>query len=290
MVTAAKNPATYGGIPLAFIGSFHTQGITSVLRENNIGYIVIEPVRSTIFAAPQAQAHDFARFISTRNLYFRAIGSNKGAAELSPLEVKTYVIPRAKDAARRHDSQSAAIASRVEPISTIDPKRLSTSILNNPYGLDTSVAVGGGGALPPDAPKGAFAYFESSDGHRLTILGSGDERWKADDSRYRFLSLVALRTPEKNAPNSSAHCLEAMTLNWHDLATGWSFVSYYDGPRDRLYLVESPVGQVSSFISRPVKKGAQTTEFGLQLAERNTDATSGGDRNVDSTSARSSKN
>src|SRR5271170_6958890 len=41
IVTAAEAPSTYGGIPIAFIGSFHTSGITSVLRQNHIGYIVI---------------------------------------------------------------------------------------------------------------------------------------------------------------------------------------------------------------------------------------------------------
>lgn len=282
MVTAAKAPATYGGIPVAFIGSFHTKGITSVLRENNIGYIVIEPVRTTIFRAPASEQKNFASFVATRNAFFRGPPSNKGAAELSPAEVQTYVIPSAQRAVKWHDSQAAAIAAKVDPSSTIDPEKLSSAILENPYNIYTSVDVGGGGQQPPDAPKGAFAFFEpAGDRPRLTLLGSRDEDWRADSGRYRFLSLATLRIPEKDASNQNSHWVEAMTLHWVDKSARKAYVSYYDGTRNRLWLVVTPIGQVSSLVSRPVKKGAQALNFGLSVAELNTDTTRGGDRDVD---------
>jgi hypothetical protein len=281
IVTAAKAPATYGGIPIAFIGSFHTNGITAVLRENNIGYIVIEPVRSSIFPAPEREEKDFARFVADRNSFLRGPGINKGAAELAPTEVQAYVIPRVQRAAQWHDMQVAAITAKVEPSSTIDPGKLSSSILNNPYSIYTSVDVGGGGHLPPDMPKGGFAYFEpSGDGLRLIVLGSEDDRWKTDDSRYQFLALVTARIPEKDASGLGGHWLEAMTLNSQDRASGRAFVSYYDGRNNRLWLVETPMASVSSLVSRPVKKGAQTVEYGLTTAELNTDGTKAGDDNA----------
>jgi hypothetical protein len=291
MVTAAKAPATYGGIPIAFIGSFHTKGITSVLRENNIGYVVIEPARSTIFRAPESEERSFAQFVAKRSAFLRAPGYNKGAAELAPAEVQQYVIPKVQHAAQWHDTQVAAIASKIDPSSTIDPRKLSTSILDNPYSIYTSIDVGGSGQLPPNIPKGAFAFYEPfGDGLRLRLLGVQDEQWKADDSRYRFLSLVTARIPEKDASNPSSHWVEAMTLNSQDRAAGKAFVSYYDGQGNRLWLVETSMGAVSSLVSRPVKKGAQTVEFGLTTAELDRDTTKEGDRDADGYSGSGSEN
>jgi hypothetical protein len=284
IVTAAKAPATYGGIPIAFIGSFHTKGITSVLRENNIGYIVVEPVRSTIFRAPKSEERDFARFVADRSGFLRTGGVNKGAAELSPIEVQAYVLPKLRLAARWHDTQAAVIAARVDPASTIDAGKLSSSILDNPYSIYTSVDIGGGGQLPPETPAGGFGFFEpSGDRLRLTLLGSRDERWRADDSRYRFLALVTARIPDKDPSNPNANWVEAMTLNSQDRDSGKAFVSYYDGRNNRLWLVETSMAAVSSLVSRPVKKGAQTVEYGLTTAEVNTHTNKGedgdGDRN-----------
>jgi len=81
-----------------------------------------------------------------------------------------------------------------------------------------------------------------------------------------------------------------MTLNSQNRVTGKAFVSYFDGRSNRLWLVETPMASVSSLVSRPVKKGAQTVEFGLTTAELNGDNTKEGDGNADNSRGTGSEN
>jgi hypothetical protein len=291
LVVAGQHPRSYGGTPIAFIGSYHTQGITAELRKNGIGYVVMEPIRATPFPAPDSEEKTFDQFVVDRDAYFRSLKQDKGAAELTPAQVRNYVIPLSSEAKRQYDAKVLQIVSQIGSDSTISARLLSTAILDNPYSFEASVSIAGGnGGVPPDLPKGAFAYFDSSGGkRRLVLLGPREDGWK-ENSRYEFLNLVALRLPERQRSSSTLHCVDAMSIFWQDALHTRGFFSFYDGRTDRLYLTDSHVADVSALLTPPMKKGSESTEFGMQLSEVETDSNVQGALNDDIGESRHSEN
>jgi hypothetical protein len=233
-------------LPVAFIGSYHTQGIVEGLRNRGIGYVVIEP-RLKFQLSSQSEDTTFDSFLVEPDGYFASVAArNKGLAGLTSKQVEQYHVPfMAKEQVRLSQKSSSLeqlFAGHSE--STIDRSRIKEAVMQNASLNHASVEIGGGGAgSPPDAPRGAFAFFDESEGKpRLVLLGSEDDRWHSDE-RYACLGKVILDLPKGGTT------LFHVSKHYQDEKTGRVYYTHYDRKTKRLYLVESSLANAGSLLS-----------------------------------------
>jgi len=107
---AAKARAASASLPVAFIGSFHTESIAAQLRAQGIGYVVIEPRYNVDFSEKEQQEFEEYLYPTTRQSYLsRVARTNKGPVAPSVVEVQTYYTPLLRRASTRiAQSESAA--------------------------------------------------------------------------------------------------------------------------------------------------------------------------------------
>lgn len=267
IIEAALHPEMYG-LPFAFIGNYHTAGITSELRRNGIGYVVIEPQVTSLLEPRELEERSFRRFIEDPNSYFASVKTNKGLAELTPQQVLTYHTPFMESNSRSLQTHAQSIARALEGAqSKVDVRRLSAVLMDNPYATLVEVSGGGSGAAPPDLPSGTFAFFDSSNGKpRLTILDPASEEWTSN-GLYAFLGQVALRVRSREGSVSTVEKTRILSLYGQDPVTGHVYFSFYDSETNRVYLVHTEIGNVGRLLDQPTKKSNQNAEFGMQVAE-----------------------
>jgi hypothetical protein len=231
-----------GRIPIAFIGNFHTQGITEDLRKQSIGYVVVEPRFNSISSPTQLQDFDRILYEDQRKEYLKSLaGNRKLPVAPTVADVQDYYAPylnRESVRVSERERISAQNFSRIRD-TQIDVPSFNTALRDN--GALTGALVdfdggGGGGSPPPPGLGGAFAYFEpgkEGKGPRLIVLDPKDERWK-DPSRYNYLREANLVLPFEG---DRAHSRGKVTL-YQDPTSKRMFAAFYDPSSKRFYFFE----------------------------------------------------
>jgi hypothetical protein len=152
-------------LAIAFIGNYHTQGITTELRKQGIGYVVIEPRRRLYSNQDEANEKRFQRFLANPDLYFSGIKAmNKGLAGLTSEQVVSYhkpLLEKRRMELRKESSQPLSLSASAK----IKPDRLRQAMNGNGSFAEATVQYGVGN-IPPKAPPppGAFGFVEPNDG------------------------------------------------------------------------------------------------------------------------------
>ncbi len=252
MLTFIKQEAarTSERLPLAFIGSYHTWGITEELRNAGIGYVVIEPRLRIGQQSSSREDKIFDQFLINPDGYFASVlHSNKGIAGLTKEQVDNFHAPYMVKQEGRLAEQSAALERlrKGNASGKIDSSRIEKAMRQNASLTEATVEIGGNGSgIPPDAPRGAVAFFDEHDGkHRLVLLGAEDNRWGSEE-RYTCLEHVIFDLPTGEA---AAATLFHLSKHYQDEKTGRVYYTSYDRSSKRLYLVENPIANAGALLS-----------------------------------------
>jgi hypothetical protein len=188
-------------LPVAFIGSFHTDGITSYLRSLKIGYVVVEPRHNYTFSDQEQQAFDSYLYQDQRPAYLRsATSQNKGPVVPTVVEVQRYYQPFVRREATRvmQRDQDAAHNYQQLPGKELDYPAFNEALKANGVLSNARVEFGGPTslAIPPDAGS-PFAFFEPGDNGsgRFMVLNAGDTGWSTQRGRYSCLREIKLLPP-----------------------------------------------------------------------------------------------
>lgn len=305
-------------VPLAFIGSYHTRGLTRGLQAEHIGYVVIEPRRRAPSNHLEQDEKRFNEFLHDPNAYFRSqLSLNKGLCSLTPEQVQITHVPYSHSAALRFESHVGEINGAID-IGRISRGRLQEAVASNGWLDNADVVIGnrpslesaagnvssgghgggtgnssggavgeagssgGGGQKPPGIPAGAFAFFEEfGNRSRLVILDKESLRWEGDD-RYRALGQAMFAFPFGDKK-------EIPVLHFARHAKGFSdgreYVSVYDGKSRRVYLVEGNVPQVASLLAFSAIRSRGSVNVHVQLGV----LLKGGDNGSDPTGSANSR-
>jgi len=271
--TAGRNSAKK--VPLVFIGSYHTQGITRQLRTDGIAYVVIESRRRAphnhLLHGPDADFKSAAR-------------TSKGLSSLTEEQVRTSHIPFIStilpDAISRQNSIMTAT-----DIGNFDLNRLQLAVASNGSLLDSVVEIGkvdlrdvnssgvgsantgrlsrrSSSAPAPGMPLGAFAFFDDVDGKpRLVLLDKDNKRWCEED-RYAQLADAMFSVPytsEGQAPVIHFASHPGGSSSSH------KYFSLYKRDSKRVYLVEGSVPSVALVLSLLTVRGRGSVNVHVQL-------------------------
>jgi len=237
-------------LPIAFIGSFHTWGIVEELRKAGIGYVVIEP-RQRIGRISSSESKTFDQFLINPDGYFASVlHSNKGIAGLTAEQVDKFHAPYIVRQTERLAEQSAALERLRAGSNTggkINGSLIEAAVRQNGSLNEATVEIGGNGSgVPPDAPRGAFAFFDEHDGkRRLVLLGADDNRWGSEE-RYSCLEHAIFDLPTGEAATATFFHL---SKHYQDEKTGRVYYTSYDRSSKRLYLVEASVANAGALLS-----------------------------------------
>ena len=228
-------------IPVAFIGSFHTQGILELL-DSNIGYVVIES--STHSPVSEDDLDRFNDALTNRDEYFNKLLKGKAKNQFKRFRKL-----------RTHPSKSEYSSYRqiLENYSK-DLKRQRIELAeNNPFTSEINMGIqnaidangnichadvvlsSGGGRAPPPPFNNAFASFkfEPADNRPLlTIYDKKNDNWKSPD-RLNFLRKIAFLPASKKA---RPKCIKATFFEIPNSER--MFLNVYDGISDKFYLFE----------------------------------------------------
>jgi hypothetical protein len=269
MVTYIIQAASASNVrtPIAFIGSYHTQGILEGLRGSGIGYVVLEP-REIGRMRTVAEEKTFQNFLENPNNYFRTVTRmNKGLAALTPEQVEQYHSPYLLKQEQRFeaDNRSLMAVAKLTPQSEVDVARLTTAVGHNGSLAHVKIDFAGGGVPPPPkAPPGTFAYFENEGGkNKLVLLGTETQRW-ASDGRYACLEKAFFALP---TDATDAKLMLRLTSQYRDENTGQLFYTFYDGSSKRQYVVERPNSDVSPLLGLATIKSQGNLNVHVSLSE-----------------------
>ena len=243
-------------LPIAFIGNFHTWGITEELRKAGIGYVVLEP-RQRIGRASSSESKTFDRFLIDPDGYFASVlRSNKGIAGLTTEQVDKVHAPYMVKQQERLTEQSAALARLWvgNAGGKINRSLIEEAVRQNATLNEATVEIGGNGSgIPPDAPRGTVAFFDEHDGkRRLVLVGADDNRWNSEE-RYTCLDHIIFDLPTGEA---AAATLFHLSKHYQDEKTGRIYYTSYDRSSKRLYLVETPIANAGALLSlSAIKRG-----------------------------------
>lgn len=251
MLTFIKQEAARASeqLPIAFIGSYHTWGITEDLRRAGIGYVVIEP-RPRIARPSSSESTTFDNFLINPDAYFASVAkTNKGLAGLTKEQVDKFHTPYMARQKERLTEQLAALA-RLKASNAsgkINGSLIEEAFRQNASLNEATVEIGGNGSgVPPNAPRGAFAFFDEHDGkRRLVLLGVDDNQWGSEE-RYACLKHAIFDLPTGEA---AAATLFHLSKHYQDEKTGRIYYTSYDRSNRRLYLVEAPVANAGALLS-----------------------------------------
>jgi len=225
-------------IPIAFIGSFHTAGMTSMLRSKGIGYIVIEPWSGSIVITREEE-ENFNRALSptTRQSYLANLATSELKLPVSPTraEINRYYAPYLTNQASQISNR---IKRRKEEIiklvgSNINYSLLDDAMNNNGNLIKASLGFGGGGNIvPPSDFNTAFAHFDPQGDGNLFIYNERDSKWQ-DKARYNFLAAAMLILPNEKFKDKTRK-----TRFVQDKESNILFYNVYDAGTQRFYLFE----------------------------------------------------
>lgn len=265
IVPAAKNGRAV--LPLAFIGNYHTEGITRGLRSEEIGYIVIEPRPREAVGDPEREHTDFQKAIHslTAEAYLQRLLMNKGFVKPRESYVSRFYFPylQRQGAEIKTAYERSLRDYRVLAAPELRFNELVSAMSDN--GSLSGLAIGYGRNKPPPPGKfaGAFAFYDGSGGRpELVILDPSDRRWQEND-RYDFI-----RSGRFGLPPAEGAITSALAITYYrDARTGRTFSTFYDRQSKRIYCFESTPAQLASLAPLPVGSEKTGYDVRLQLSE-----------------------
>jgi len=258
-------------IPIAFIGNFHTTGITARLESAGIGYVVIEPRPRLISSA--AEQRDFAlmNHENSRPQALSAASLNMGYTAPRPPEVVQHYAPKIRAKFPELTSRRSAIQ---RDFAAIQDSAVDVSMLFSAADQNASLSaalISSGGNKPPPPPNfgGAFAYFEPGGGQPgpsgipvLILSDSRDSRWK-DADRYDFLRAALFRNPQE-----SGEVTPGINLNFYSLPSSKRlFVTAYDPQSKRTYCLEGDPRKIAALVEPPIGPKGRDMDLRMPLVE-----------------------
>jgi hypothetical protein len=258
-------------VPIAFIGNFHTAGITKVLRENGIGYLVVEPRPRTPVTRTEVERFNKAIHRNTSAAYRSAVRLNKGAVAPPPEVVSTIYRQKMADKALRVTSEMTAVQNELTliPGATVRPTEFARAVADNGNLSDLKLSFRGGGE-PPIPPKfdGAFAYFDPGGpgkrGPAFVLIDPKDARWGSDD-RYAFLHAAVF--PDHSETENVR--LASEEIFYPDVVQGLMFSTLYDANSGRVYCFEKAFGSdyKFAFVALPHTSQKGSSDIRMQVVE-----------------------
>jgi hypothetical protein len=230
-----------GYTTVSFLGFPHLYQITSELKRQNIGYIVLEPR-----AARVAESDKFRRFVtpSRRQSYINEATkwSNKGPVNPTALEVQNNYKPFLSQGSafyrERIASEQNLFAPEKQP--TVDYEKLSAAMSRNGLLSQSQITVENAARSSPqtqlfDKAFARFDHFPDGRSSKLTITNAKDIRWTGGDgtNRYKFLE----QAPVRYTGNVSA--VNGFSINFFQPSGSPTlFASLYNSAHRRYYFFE----------------------------------------------------
>lgn len=255
-------------IPIAFIGNFHTDGMTKLLREQNIGYIVLEPRFLVVPSEKEKNNFNKALHPSTRSSYLESIST-----------LKLPVSPTLSEIARYYKKYLSKIATVIKNLRKkllsilasssnhkIDVEAFTDAIDNNGDLCCAEIEFGGGNNQPPTNFKNAFAYFEPGEaGSKLFIYNENGQEWQ-NRSVYKFLKSHIFIPINENFRNESSKA-----RFWSNPENGDLFLNFFDPQTNRYYLYQNPTSldALPNVIRVPQNADKSGIELRQRLSEMN---------------------
>lgn len=277
-VMAAQITAASGrfprSIPIAFIGSFHTEGITRTLRDNGVGYVVIETRPRS--SASRLERERFSRAIdlNTYDAFVASVRLHK--LNVAPTVTKVQTIYRPKMVRKGIEIRRELKAAQTR-IAAIQDAKLDVNEFLTAAGESGNLAKaklvfnGGNQPPPPSEFAGAFAYFEPGDGEggsasgpAFTVNDVRDARWSSTE-RYKFLRSVVF--PKRSDPGGLQ--LESEVTVYSDLSGEWIFTTVFDSKSGRVYCFEERMREIhkTSLLPVPIPSEKGFTDIRMQVVE-----------------------
>ena len=283
--TAARNSAKK--VPLVFIKSYHTEGVTRQLRDDGIAYLVIESRRHAGSDYLDPNKKRLEQSLDDPGAYFKVTArTSKGLCSLTEEQVRTSYIPFIntimKDATTRQDD-----IMRATDNGNIDLNRLQLAVASNEWLVDSVVEIGKpnardvksagigaadasslgsstSGAPAPGVPVGAFAFFNEVDGiPRLVLLDKDSEHWRGK-ARYALLADAMFAVPY-----ASEGKIPVIRLVSYPGGKPGSreYFSIYKRDSKRVYLIEGSISSAASFLSLSTVRSRGSANIHVQLGE-----------------------
>jgi hypothetical protein len=268
IIAAARQASV--SLPIAFIGSFHTPGLIKALRENHIGYVVIEPRPKVPVTKAEIEQFDRAIHPNTKGAYRASVRLNKGEVAPSPAVVLTVYRAKMAEKALRAASETSAVENqaRLIPGATVRPTEFTRVTTDNGNLSGVKLSFNNGGKPPTIPPefKGAFAVFDSGNEGRATLMVTDptDQRWNSQD-RYSFLGAVVF---SENKDMSEVKLIREETM-YTDVADGLIYYTIRDAESGRTYCFEErSVNNIKlSLVPQPHTSEKGFTNIRIQVVE-----------------------
>jgi hypothetical protein len=269
IIAASHQPLQ--SIPIAFIGNFHTAGITTVLRQNGIGYAVIEPRPRVPVSRSEVERFNRAVHRNTAAAYLATVRLRKLKVAPTITDVRTIYRPKMVTKGAALKSEIRAVQDQVAAISgaKLDTKEFITATGENGSlaGLRLSFNDESQPPLPPEF-KGAFAYFEpggpSGRHSAFVVTDSRDGRWSSPD-RYTFLRAAVF------PPRSDPAVLRVVSEEtfYPDLVHDLMYYTIFDQKSGRIYCFEERLdgNRRTSLIPLPITTEKGGTNIRMQVVE-----------------------
>jgi hypothetical protein len=274
-------------VPLVFIGSYHTEGITRQLRADGIAYVVIESRGRTPDNYSYRDQKRLENFSDDPDAYFKsAAQTSKGLSTLTEEHVRTVDIPFINtilpDAITRQNKITSAT-----DIGNIDLNRLQLAVASNGWLVDSVVEIGGvdgrgvdstaisaanTGSLGTSSSRvpasgmrvGAFASFDHVDGKpRLVLLDKNSEHWREED-RYARLANAMFAVPSASEDQIPVFRL----VRYRGVSPGGrECFSIYKSDSKRVYVVEGSISSAASVVTLSTVRSHGPINVHVQLGE-----------------------
>lgn len=261
----AQRSSSAGELPVAFIGNFHTEGVTKALQAKGIGYIVVEP-RLHGYSTP-SQDRAFQEIVHGGPTRAKALNDalkpNTGQVAPSASEVSGPIAAFLKRQSQR--------AFTVDPTGglpeAVDGTRLNSALHENSALATAQLSGGGGQPPPPPRFKGAFAFFEPGgkrgQGGKFVVLDGKREHWQSAP-RYEYLKKAAIIPPV--TVHERDH--RALAVFFQDPTSGKVFATVYDEGSGRYYMMEAADAlDVLGTIGPPTPKKGKQLRVHVELSK-----------------------
>jgi len=223
-------------IPMAFIGNFHTPAITSHLRSEGIGYVVIEPRVSLIATEREKENFNGAlnKSFDTQYNYLRdLIGDLKLQVAPLPRELPYYKSFLEREAPKIRRQKIIFRAS--SPLSPDNTSKIYNILERNGILSNAQAIFAGSGQTPPPKLPGAFASFSFGPGGenpKLIIYDREEENWEHSD-RLSYLEKILPILPYEKFQRETRKASFSQ-----DKETKRMFLWLFDPQTQKFYLFE----------------------------------------------------
>jgi hypothetical protein len=255
-------------IPIVFVGNFHTPAITSQLRSQGIGYVVIEPRASLVATEKEQDNFNKALNLNTRLNYLKELaGDLKLTVAPTEAELTYYqsflrrrVVPGAEEQNRRLRESFGSFGSN-----KINLASLSGALEANGFLNEAQVSFGGFDRNHPPPFERAFGYFSLGPQGKppeLVFFQPKDEGWERQD-RYRFLQKVSLILPYEEIQRQTRK-----VRFFQDQETKKIFCTYFDPQTQRFYLFEGDRIDIFKALPLPKEKDEEEALIHMRISIR----------------------